>query len=61
MARLIACAPVQAANYHPVDVDDDTVSSIGRDLLVLAARPRSGGGAGNLSAPLAERRVRAVS
>jgi hypothetical protein len=41
-ARLVACAPRELS---PVDVDDDMVSSIGRDLLVLAARPRSGGGA----------------
>jgi hypothetical protein len=53
--------PLRPANAKPVDVDDDMLSSIGRDLLTLAARPRSGGGAGNLSATLAERRVRAVS
>jgi hypothetical protein len=30
--------PCRRANYQPVEVDDDTLSSIGRDLLTLAAR-----------------------
>jgi hypothetical protein len=47
-------------NAKPVDVDDEVLSSIGRSLLALAARPRSGGSAGNLSATLAARRARSA-
>jgi hypothetical protein len=47
-------------NAEPVDVDDEVLSSIRRSLLALAARPRSGGSAGNLSATLAARRVRST-
>jgi hypothetical protein len=30
--------PCKPANYHPVEVDDAALSSIGRDLLTLAER-----------------------
>jgi hypothetical protein len=35
--------PLRPANAEQVDVDDEVVSDIGRSLLALAARPRSGG------------------
>jgi hypothetical protein len=54
------CRPDQAANL-PVDVDDEVLSDIGRSLLTLAVRPRSGSAQGNLSATLAERRERNVN
>jgi hypothetical protein len=55
---LAASRPCKPANAKPADVDDEVLSSIGRDLLTLAARPRRAGGAGNLAATLAERRAR---
>jgi hypothetical protein len=47
-------------NAKPIDVDDEVLSSIGRSLLALAARPRTGRSAGNLSATLAARRARSA-
>jgi hypothetical protein len=42
------CGRDKPANAEPADVDDEVLSSIGRDLLTLVERPAREGGVGRI-------------